>query len=284
MVERAVYSLWTKPTEGEHVGFNTEQTLIECFALSLHYSKKWFKEVHLVTDLKGKALVEKWGLEFDNINTDFDFIMEGIDSEHWALGKIYACKIQDKPFIHLDIDVILFKPLPDTFLKSDTGFQNYEGSSYSRHYIDLLEMAKLAYLDRPVWLDVEMRHSYNCGVLLFNNLSFLNEWWKEAVRYVKWLSYTNQDTGNNITSLMFEQVFICNLCKHYDVKVDLLNYYGSDDQKKLEWVPDDIARSLGYTHLISNVKRKPEIEKKVRHKLIKEGIRLGSPIEGTQNP
>jgi hypothetical protein len=97
MVERAIYSLWTKPMKGEHVGFNSEQALMESFALSLHYSKKWFKEVHLITDLKGKKLVEKWGLEFDHINTDLENIMDGIYQNHWSLGKIYACKIQ---FIH----------------------------------------------------------------------------------------------------------------------------------------------------------------------------------------
>jgi hypothetical protein len=65
MIKRAVYSLWTKPMNGKTVGFNTEKNLIECFALSLHYTKKWFDEVHLVTDFEGKDLVEKFGTCYD---------------------------------------------------------------------------------------------------------------------------------------------------------------------------------------------------------------------------
>ena len=30
----------------------------------------------------------------------------------WALGKLVACAIQEKPFIQFDSDVLLFKPLP----------------------------------------------------------------------------------------------------------------------------------------------------------------------------
>jgi predicted transcriptional regulator len=37
-------------------------------------------------------------------------------------------------------------------------------------------------------------------------------------------------------------------------------------------VEDDIAEKLGYTHLISDCKRDPKVEKKIKDKLKKEGI------------
>ncbi len=108
MIKRAVYSLWPDPIGDINVGFNSEQALIECLALSLHYSKKWFDTVVLVTTSAGKKLIEGYNLPFDEISTELDLGLAEIDRAHWAMGKIYACKIQKEPFIHIDFVVILF--------------------------------------------------------------------------------------------------------------------------------------------------------------------------------
>lgn len=274
MVERAIYSFWTKPTEGEHVGFNSEEALMECFALSLHYSKQWFKEVHLVTDLKGKALVEKWGLEFDNINTDLERVMTDVYQNHWSLGKIYACKIQEVPFMHIDIDVILFKPLPKTFLNSEASFQNLETDKQEYWYKLLLDHAEQNYKTKPVWFDGTKFKAYNCGVILFNKLDIIKEWWKSALNYIKYLDESKFDYNHHLSCLIYEQFSIYSLCKHYDYKVDLLSFYGTQEQRYLGHIPDNLAETLGYTHLIAACKRRPEIEQKVKARLIKENIQL----------
>lgn len=274
MVERAIYSLWTKPMKGEHVGFNSEQTLMECFALSLHYSKKWFKEVHLITDLKGKKLVEKWGLEFDHINTDLENIMDGIYQNHWSLGKIYACKIQDKPFIHIDIDVILFKQLPETFLKSDASFQNIETDEQEQWYKLLLEHAEINYKDKPIWFDGTNFKAYNCGVILFNKLDIINEWWESSLKYIEFLDNSKFDYNHHLSCLIYEQFGIYHLCKYYNYDVNLLSFYGSDRQRFLGHLENDLTKKLGYTHLIASSKRSKEMEELVRERLLLEGIKL----------
>jgi len=274
MVERAVYSLWTKPVDGETVGFNSEQTLIECFTLSLHYSKKWFKEVHLVTDLKGKALVEKYGLKFDHINTDLEKVMDGVYQNHWSLGKIYACKIQDVPFIHIDNDVILFKPLPETFLQASAGFQNIETEEQEQWYRLLLEHAEKNYLEKPTWFDCTRFKAYNCGIILFNKLDILGEWWESSLNYIEYLDRSGFDYNHHLSCLIYEQFCIYSICQYYKYDVDLLSFYGTPEQRNLGYLPKDLAEKLGYTHLIAACKRRPDIELKVRNRLALDEIRI----------
>jgi hypothetical protein len=269
MIERAVYSLWTSPMDGEHVGFNTEEALINCFKLSLHYTKKWFKEVHLVTDVKGKALVEKHALEFDNINTDLEYVMRGVYRNHWSLGKIYACKIQDKPFMHIDIDVIWFKEPPKKLFFKDAIFQNSEKKSWP-HYREMMAVDKKNYTNKPKWYDVDNIQAYNLGIIGFNKLSFLKEWWNESLKYIKHFDSEKEHlkSVHNVSCLIFEQHFVGCLCKHYNYSVSTLTDLDSNKSKD-EWPSEQLAKSLGYTHLVSGSKRDKKIENLVKRKLEK---------------
>jgi hypothetical protein len=260
MIERAVYSLWTSPIEGEHVGFNTEEALFDCFKLSLYYTKQWFKEVHLVTDIKGKALIKKHGLKFDKIDIGLEESLKGIDKIHWALGKIYACKIQDKPFIHIDNDVIWFKKPPLKILTAEAAFQNTECKSLINWYSLLLNDAQDNYKNKPEWFNCKDFKAYNCGIIAFNKLDFLSEWWEEALKYI---SYLRDDCfveyGQEITSLIFEQFAVYHLCKYYNYDVRVLSLKTH--------ITEEVAIELGYTHLISGSKRDHKVELKVKNRL-----------------
>ncbi len=228
----------------------------------------------MITDLKGKALVEKYGLEFDDINTDLEEVMDGVYQNHWSLGKIYACKIQEKPFIHIDNDAILFKPLPETFLKADAGFQNIETEEQEQWYRLLLEHAEKNYANKPAWFDGTRFNAYNCGIILFNKLDIINEWWESALDYIKYLDDSKFDYNHHLSCLIYEQFGIYSMCQYYKYEVDLLSFYGTPEQRNLGYLPKDLAEKLGYTHLIAGCKRRPDIEKKVKQRLAKEQIAL----------
>jgi hypothetical protein len=272
MIKRAVYSLWTKPMNEEFVGFNSEKALMECFALSLHYSKKWFKEVHFITDLKGKALIDKYGLKFDYVSTELEEVLKDASERDWSLGKIYACKIQDKPFIHIDIDVILFKPLPNSFLSKDAVFQSSERGSWP-HYNDMMDFDNLHYNNKPSWYDTKNLRAYCCGLLGFNRLDFLNEWWETALQHVEYLKLQNGYPSVSLMScLIYEQQYVGCLCDKYNYNVGLLTDYA--ENKNQEYVTEDLANKLGYTHLIASSKRRLDIEEKITNRVIKEKIKL----------
>ena len=59
MINKVVYSHWSKPMDGEHVGFNSKEAFANCARLSILASKKWASVVELVTDKEGyKFLIE----------------------------------------------------------------------------------------------------------------------------------------------------------------------------------------------------------------------------------
>jgi hypothetical protein len=276
MIERAIYSLWTKPMTQGYIGFNSEKALMECFALSLHYSKKWFKEIHFITDIKGKKLIEKYGLKFDYISTEFDDALHDVDEREWSLGKIWACKIQDKPFVHIDNDVILFKPLPKDFLAKEAVFQNSEKTYTMQHYNGMMQYDKEHYEDRPKWYNVQKSLAYNCGLLGFNRFDFLDEWWESAIKHVDYLKQRNgYPFPGAVSPLIYEQQYVGCLCNEYNYEVGVLTDY-SDLPNPPEWIPADLASKLGYTHLLSQSKRKKETEDKVRKRLMYEGVKLSN--------
>jgi hypothetical protein len=283
MIERAIYSLWTKPMDDGYVGFNSEEALMECFALSLHFSKKWFKEVHLVTDKKGKELIDAYGLEFTNVSIELEDALADIDKKNWALGKIYACKVQDKPFIHIDNDVILFKPLPDTFLSRDAAFQNNELHTWHRFYGGMIDFDRDNYKTPPVWYKFptnEEGDSFNCGVIAFNRIELVQEWWDEALKYANYIDGIGgySEGTINISSLIFEQHFVSSLCNHYGVSVGFLTDYYEHWEHNTHHINDTLAERLGYTHLISQTKREKHVEDKVKNAVKALGIELKNKL------
>lgn len=276
MIERAIYSLWTKPMDAE-LRFNSEQSLMECFALSVNCAKKWFKEVHLITDYKGKELVDDYNLTFDEINTDLEHVLKNVNKKNWAIGKIYACKIQDKPFIHIDSDVFLFKPLPETFLSKDAGFQNLEPHTYHAFYGNMISCDKNNYKTPAKWYnfpDDKNGKSFNCGIIFFNRLDILDEWWEEALKYANYYDKLGGfgDVVWDLPSLIFEQHFIASICKSHELNIGFLTDYHTIPEIDINFIDEKLAKELGYTHLICDCKKNVVVEEKVREKLKEEGI------------
>src|SRR5487761_316445 len=116
---RAVWSFWSKPFR-EYKGRLWHSPLHHWLAwgLSLRLARRHYPETMLVTDLEGKALlVDTLGLSFTHVSTELDSIRQ-VDPGWWALGKLIAYRLQDRPFVHLDTDVFLWKPLPASFLST----------------------------------------------------------------------------------------------------------------------------------------------------------------------
>lgn len=72
----------------------------------------------LVTDAAGKKLlVDSLGLPFASVSTELE-CLRNADPNWWAVGKLIAYSIQDRPFVHIDTDVFLWKPLPKELVES----------------------------------------------------------------------------------------------------------------------------------------------------------------------
>jgi hypothetical protein len=261
MINRAVYSFWTKPQSKSKellCGFNSTEAFLDCLHLSVIFSKKWFKEVVMVTDLEGKKIIEKAKIPFDSITTELEDIK--VRPRHWAFGKLVACKIQSKPFMHLDNDVIWFKKPPMRVLRAKACFQNFEANDqYHAFYRPQCKEATKDKLDIGIRYDIEIGETIavNCGIMAFNEIGFLQELYDKALKFIDW-----HDTKNfpmwDLSSIVFEQMHLYQILLKRNIMPDVLATF---------FVDDNLAAELGYTHLISNSKRDEEIEKKVKERL-----------------
>jgi hypothetical protein len=227
------------------------------------YSKKWFDKVELVTDEKGyKFLIEELKLPFTDVKVELD-CLNHISKKNWSIGKIYACKIQDEPFMHQDFDVIWFKKPPLKILNSQSAFQNLESDEhFNSFYIPLMNDAKTKDYELNKYCNLDLLRAYNCGIICFNDLSIIDKWYDLAIDY----SNKNKTNEYFLQPIFFEQFLIYNLCKYYNFKVETL---GSD------WVKEKEATEYGYTHLISESKRKKNVEDLVYKKLKKLKLSYG---------
>jgi hypothetical protein len=254
MIDKAIYSLWTKPMDDFLVGFNSEEIFIKCLSISLEMSNKYFTHVELVTDIKGKELlIDKYGLPFTSVSIELEEALKGIDSKHWAIGKIYSCKIQKEPFIHIDNDVIWSKKPHIDLLSADACFQQSEimkdvGLGHIRPYINLINNFRLD----SKYINWDFKESYNCGIIGFNRLDLLDIWWDEALKYIEYIDNYNMEY--EITSLIFEQFYITNLCNYFNYSVKLITDFSSINNI------EHAASILGYTHFVSDSKKTKENE------------------------
>lgn len=110
---RAVWSFWSKPyLQAKGLTWSSHLHHWLAWGLSLRLARRHYSETMLVTDSAGKAqLVDCLGLSFTHVSTELDSI-DNADPGWWALGKLVAYSLQDRPFVHLDTDVFLWKPLP----------------------------------------------------------------------------------------------------------------------------------------------------------------------------
>lgn len=110
---RAVWSFWSKPFFAFKGRIWREPVHhLLAWGLSLRLARQHYPDTMLVTDEAGAdLLVDRLGLSFAHVSTELEALRRA-DLGWWALGKLYAYSIQDRPFVHIDTDVFLWKPLP----------------------------------------------------------------------------------------------------------------------------------------------------------------------------
>jgi len=264
MINKLVYSHWSKPAEGTHVGFNSEAMFMASLYLSLRQNGKWIKNTELVTDKAGEELIiNKYGIPFKSVVVTMDEI-NYIDSHHWAIGKIEACRKQTEPFIHVDNDVFWFKRIPEYILKAQACFQNVETDGFTfQFYEGMAKNAGKNFKKAKPFVDYGKVAAVNCGIMGFNDLSFIEEWAEHAHEYINYFDNTVlEPDAFKLSSLIFEQFHLYYFLKHY--KFDIKFVAGDDN---LEWVTAERSNELGYTHLISGSKRGHVVEKRLLNRL-----------------
>ena len=87
--------------------------------LSCNQIRKFYDEVELYTDSFGyEVLIEKLQLPYTKVHVVLDEMNE-YPKDLWAIAKIKAYQLQDKPFLHVDGDVFIWEKFDEELLKQD---------------------------------------------------------------------------------------------------------------------------------------------------------------------
>ena len=261
MINKVVYSFWSKPTKNKYIGFNSKKTFENCARLSVLTSRKWAECVELVTDKKGyKLLIEDLKLPFNSVRVELD-VLNNIDDKHWALGKIYACAIQNTPFMHIDFDAIWFNKPPDYLLNAPTAFQSkvYIDNPENSIYINLVKQVgdcSELKINKHIKIQQLGEYAVNCGFMCFNDRSIIPIWQECALDYIKKIK-PNQN-GYFDSCIIFEQFFLSKLLQANKITIKTLKQKG---------IFVSVGSNLNYVHLMGYNKRIPLEEEKIANKL-----------------
>jgi hypothetical protein len=179
---RAVWSFWSKPFFAfkGRIWREPHHHLL-AWGLSLRLARKHYPDTLLVTDNAGAALlVDKLGLSFGEVSTDLEALRDA-DVGWWALGKLYAYSMQDRPFVHIDTDVFLWKPLPPSIANAPVFAQCPEEHAWNEWCgPEGIEAAfarqQLALPVEWEWLRSQSHAGFreeNCGILGGNHVDFI---------------------------------------------------------------------------------------------------------------
>jgi hypothetical protein len=280
---RAVWSFWSKPFyAGRGTHWRTPLHHLLAWGLSLRLARAHYPDTVLVTDSPGKLLlVDKLGLSFTHVSTELDRL-RNLDPAWWAVGKLVAYSLQDKPFVHLDTDVFLWRPLPAKITTSPVLAQFLE-HPFSAYEPWVVETAFASHgLDLPAeWEWYRSSHTQhvggiNCGILGGTNVAFIRHYAQTALdvlqnprNSVAWAA----TPSNEALNLVIEQFFLL-ACNDFH-RINPAMPFGDVHIKYLfpSWDsavnPNESAR-LGFTHLMSGAKTDPTVVRRLEERMQRE--------------
>ena len=277
---RAVWSFWSRPYEAQKGNaWRTPLHYFLAWGLSLSLARRYYPDTALVTDQRGKELlVDALGLQFASVSTELERL-DHCDPDWWALGKLIAYSIQDEPFVHLDNDVFLWKPLPQQLLDAPVFAQCPEyfqrTSERSSRAIEAAFTASAATLP-PEWEWAASREEVffreeNCGIVGGRWVDFLRHYAQTAADLVMQPQYAPAWSRLPAKSNMAVEQFFLSACldfhRHHPhssfrgVRVHYLFPSWEDA------VNPNCATRAGFTHLLGDSKYDPAVGKRLEERV-----------------
>jgi hypothetical protein len=260
----AVWSYWSAPAGPTQAArWKSSFHHLISWALSVSMPGVASSRKVLYTDSPGaELLVEAMGLPFDQVHCTLDDLPAQM-GRFWVLGKLHAYRAHQRPFVHLDSDVYLWKQLPTRLTQASIFAQNPE--RFSRESYDYRPTALLAYLDRTgTTVPAELRwytalggnEAYCCGILGGRRTDLLSTYAHAAIELI----LSNQSTLSHLpddieVNVLMEQYFLSAFCAYHLMM-------GADSDLSVEHLFESELESrrarrsevLGYTHLIGPAK------------------------------
>lgn len=282
---RSVWSFWSPPFAAwNRCTWRTPLHHLLAWWLSLRTASAHYPETVLVTDTIGKRLlIDQLGLPFTTVSTELDSIAHA-HPDWWCLGKLLAYSLQDKPFIHIDTDVFLWKALPPSvadgpvFAQCRDHFTHHDPCYRPRDVEEAFASEKV-----PIpkeWEFVRSRDAIltaeNCGILGGRDTKFLRYYSRKAMDLVLQRKYArawSRLPDKKPYTIVIEQFFL-SAC------VDFHRYHPASPYRGVEvrhlfptWekaYDGNEAARVGFTHLIAGAKTSPAVANRLESRVRRE--------------
>lgn len=272
---KVYHSYWSSGWAGKPSPF-----VIDLHRLSAFLAKKHYGEVHLVTDSEGAESLSHLG--YTSVSTELDALPK--EYHHvWSLGKIWVYKkaaAEGVPFMHIDYDVLLWKPLPVDFTNSPVFVERIE------HGVNSLYNVPVFYDNCPKLHDLEgcrdLDYAINAGIVGGTNTAFIGEAYSRAWDFVMDSENKSFMTANEVINAptwlratVAEQLYFYRYAERRNQFLTPLLTKPWHTEKNQQ------ADELGYTHLWG-AKTFPDIQKRILAKCKEFGLPTASDPHDTK--
>jgi hypothetical protein len=182
---KIVQTLWLKDSLNlfnDKAGWYSPEYHWMGWALSCLQLRRFYTEVELVTNLKGKEiLIDKLNLPYSKVTLiDFD----ELTNEFWSLAKVETYQLKNEPFVHVDGDIFIWKAFDEEIINSDLIAQNAEDWFSGYDYI-LNKINENGIILPSFVKEYDNLDSYNLGVVGGFKTDFFKEYRQEVFRFVE---------------------------------------------------------------------------------------------------
>jgi hypothetical protein len=284
MIERAVFSYFN-PGESftNKAGFHFYSDFLYTMALATEYATHHFPVVQIITSTWGEKVLRGAGVPATEYSSGLD-CMKSVSPWFWAYGKLIAYNMQTTPFVHIDNDVFMWKPLPTRIRGAELCFQSKEYMNIpSYQWYDVLTPC---WNTAPVRPEIIVRNPirdfvYNCGICGGHNLEFFKEWIKCSAEYI--FAPENQPVFfgqfKNVLmhqNLFHEQYFAACLIKAHNMR------------GRVQVITDNVQNLVrdtnrGYSHMWGVTKTDQRVIAKVKARLKAEFPQLYNQVTDFTN-
>ena len=240
---------WLRPE------YNLMSWVLSCLCL-----RKYYDEVALYADEQGKhLLIDLLHLPYTEVNVVYDETL--CLPQHWAYAKVKTYSLQTKPFMHIDGDIFLFKPIPEEVINAPLIAQSKEiGTEYYRQMMD--RILQESALTLPEYLENGLKEasiaSYNMGVFGGNDMEFIHAYCEEALA----ICDTNKSIClNGNFNLLFEQMLFAYKAKKENLPVSTLfpKIFNDNGYTTTEFCQLNRYDEKWFFHLLGGHKRNSDI-------------------------
>jgi hypothetical protein len=274
---RAVWSFWSRPYQADcHRLWVSNRHHLLAWILSVETAREHYPDTILYTDSAGaRLLVDRLQLPFGQVSTILDSLADR-DPTWWNLGKLYAYRDQEQPFLHIDADVFLWRALPPEVAAGAVIVQNPEEFEFGG--CSWYQPAAMETVLRAVggWLPEEWRWysarrvglALCCGILGGSRVDFLRHYADLAIRIMEHpANRTALSDEEKVDHAVLVEQYLLAACLDFHAAQPDSPFHGVEARCLFPTADASrdpaAARRAGYTHLIGIAKTDPILARRV---------------------